>query len=71
MEINQAVSFLSCKVNPDIIIVHLPNPVMQYNRQNRFDCGVLSHVISQAVPGNGYLYCSLKTKRFSIFESYN
>ena len=69
VEINQAVYLLSCKVNPDIIIVHLPNPVMQYNRQNRFDCGVLSHVISQAVPGNGYLYCSLKTKDFRFLKA--
>lgn len=56
--INFFVHDLEQRNHPDIIFIKLPYPLMRYNDENVFDCGVSAFLTAQAVPGDGCIYCS-------------
>lgn len=55
---NFIVHELEYKYHPDIILIKLPYPLMRFNEDNVFDCGVSAYLTSQAVPGEGCIYCT-------------
>jgi len=56
--VNSIVHDLEQTNHPDIILIKLPYPLMRYNDEFVFDCGVSAYLIAQAVPGDGCIYCS-------------
>lgn len=58
LRINQIIYDLTSKQNPDVILIRLPEPMMQYNDSNLFDCGSMAFLISQAIPADGCIFCT-------------
>lgn len=56
--LNHIVYTLAQKVHPDIILIKLPEPMMKYDDENPFDFGLTAYMVSQAVPGDGCIYCT-------------
>lgn len=44
--------------HPDIILIKLPHPLMKYDDESLFDCGGTAYILSQAIPGDGCIYCT-------------
>lgn len=65
--INKVVYDLYEKKDPDVILIRFPNPLMQYDDRNLFDCGVTAYTLTQAVPGDGCIACSLYDKGYAEF----
>lgn len=56
--LNHIVKTLCELRTPEIILIHQPYPMMQYNDNLPFDSGLSSYALSQAIPGDGCIYCS-------------
>lgn len=42
---------------PDVVLILLPRPMLQFDAKNPFDCGVTAFAISQAVSFDGCVFC--------------
>lgn len=47
-------------LHPDIILIRLTNPLIRYDNRSVYDSGLTAFALSQAVPGDGSIYCSLQ-----------
>lgn len=56
--INWLIHELECKHHPDLILVYLPRPLMQFDNQNTFDFGATAFLATRALPGDGCIYCT-------------
>lgn len=56
--INWLLHELECEQHPDIILVYLPQPLMQFDDQNVFDLGATAFITTRALPGDGCIYCT-------------
>lgn len=58
LRINQMIYDIASNLNPDVILIRLPEPMMKYNDSNLFDCGSIAYLISQAIPADGCIFCT-------------
>ena len=65
--INRIVYDLYEKREPDVVLVRFPNPLMRYDDRNLFDCGITAFALTQAIPGDGCIMCSLYDKGYDKF----
>lgn len=56
--INNAVCELIKTQHPDVVLIRLPYPIMRFDTETPFDCGVSAYLISQAVPGDVAILCA-------------
>ena len=61
---NYLVHQLESEFRPDIILIKHPKPLFQYDDKFPFDSGGIGYLLSQAVPGDGCVYCS----HFTTFD---
>jgi len=59
--LNYIVQQLEYKTHPDILLIKMPKPMVQYDETLPFDSGGVDYLISQAIPGDGCIYCSHTT----------
>lgn len=56
--INKIVYDLFKENKSDIIVIKLSEPMIKYDEDNPYDFGLSAYLMSQAVPGDGCVYCA-------------
>ena len=70
--LNTMIYNLCQEKHPDIILILLPQPLMKYDDESLFDCGGIAFILSQAVPGDGCIYCTHAEVNGGIYwETFN
>jgi peptide maturation system protein (TIGR04066 family) len=57
-KINKYIKKLEEKEHPGVIIIKLPKPMIKYDDDVRYDFGLSSYLISQAIEGSYFIVCS-------------
>lgn len=70
--LNHFIKYINDLENPDIIVIHHPEPIVMYNKEYPFDFGLSAYAISHALSPDYCICCSyLATSNIEYWNEFN